>query len=126
MHRDTVCMPRILSAIGLSTTPIQTLRVDLGSVRNTSCAEFLEHLGAVSTILSLERLTLVTTALDNSYWQSPVLPDQHPAAYPPSPPELFSRFSALRQLIIEKPTWQPSITFDHEQSVYRFQPAPVF
>ncbi|CAE6398661.1 unnamed protein product [Rhizoctonia solani] len=123
MHRDAVYMPRMISAISLSTRPLQSLRIDLASLHNASCVEFVEHLASVGT--ALESLMLITTALDNSYWQSSVLADAHPT-YPPSPPELFSRLKALRYLFIEKPTWQPSIVFDSEQSVYRFQPGPIF
>ncbi|CAE6489618.1 unnamed protein product, partial [Rhizoctonia solani] len=126
MHWDTVHMPRMLSAIGLSTKSIRTLRIDLGSIHNTGCVDFIEHLKTVGTVLTLEKLTLTTTSLDNDYWQSSVLTDQHSALSPPTPPELFSQFSSLRHLTIEKPTWQPSIVFDQELAVYRFQPGPVF
>ncbi|KDN40067.1 hypothetical protein RSAG8_08388, partial [Rhizoctonia solani AG-8 WAC10335] len=126
MHRDVVHMPKILSAIGLSTKLLQTLRIDLGSLHNTSCVEFIEHLGTIGAVVALEKLTLNTTGLDNTYWQPSVLIDQHPTPYPPSPPELFSHLGVLRHLIIEKPTWQPSIVFDHELAIYRFQPGPVF
>ncbi|KAG8735857.1 hypothetical protein FRC11_002967 [Ceratobasidium sp. 423] len=111
-HGCRTLMPSVISAIDQSTAWITALKVDLRSIRDTRCVDFVSSLGSTKAASTLETLTLVTTHLDNEYWMPPE--GQHSGPLSP-PPELFSGLGALRSLIIEKPVLvAESQVFDEE------------
>ncbi|KAL5633895.1 hypothetical protein ACGC1H_005924 [Rhizoctonia solani] len=60
-HRWSALVPNLISGIDQSAGPIQTLRVDLGSVRDTRCVEFVASLGNTKAASTLEMLNLIPT-----------------------------------------------------------------
>ncbi|CAE6445253.1 unnamed protein product [Rhizoctonia solani] len=111
-HGCRALLSNVISAIDQSTAPIAALKVDLRSIRDTRCVDFVSSLGSTKATSTLEVLTLVTTHLDNEHWMpsggrqsGPLIP----------PPNLFSELSALHSLIIEKPALMvESQVFDEE------------
>ncbi|CAE6522332.1 unnamed protein product [Rhizoctonia solani] len=103
-HRWNALMPSLISGIDRSTGPIKTLRVDLGSIRDTRCVDFVASLGNTNAASTLEMLTLIPTGFDDDYWMPPG--GEH-LGHLASPPQLFSVLSALSLLVIEKPIRGP-------------------